>query len=70
MELFSHIPRHALIEEYSIRQLVRHHVGRATVRAAVVQADPPPRKSPVRCSPTLDAFKPAIDAMLTIDQCH
>ena len=68
MELFARIRRDARIEEYSIRQLARRHqVGRATVRMALAQAEPPPRKIPVRCSPKLDPFKTAIDAMLTAD---
>ena len=68
MELFARIRRDARIEECSIRQLARRHqVGRATVRMALAQAEPPPRKIPVRCSPKLDPFKAAIDAMLTTD---
>ncbi len=68
MELFARIRRDARIEEYSIRQLARRHqVGRATVGMALAQAEPPPRKTPVRCSPKLDPFKAAIDAMLTTD---
>lgn len=68
MELFARIRRDARVEGYSIRQLARRHqVGRATVRMALAQAEPPPRKVPVRCSPKLDPFKAAIDAMLTAD---
>lgn len=68
MELFARIRRDARIEGCSIRQLARRHqVGRATVRMALAQAEPPPRKIPVRCSPKLDPFKAAIDAMLTAD---
>ncbi|GAA3139040.1 IS21 family transposase [Rhodococcus baikonurensis] len=68
VELFARIRRDARVEGYSIRQLARRHqVGRATVRMALAQAEPPPRKVPVRCSPKLDPFKAAIDAMLTAD---
>ncbi|QXC46669.1 MULTISPECIES: IS21 family transposase [Rhodococcus erythropolis group] len=68
MELFARIRRDARVEGYSIRQLARRHqVGRATVRMALAHAQPPPRKVPVRCSPKLDPFKNAIDAMLTTD---
>ena len=68
MELFARIRRDARVEGCSIRQLARRHqVGRATVRMALAQAEPPPRKVPVRCSPKLDPFKAAIDAMLTAD---
>ncbi|MDZ7910907.1 MAG: IS21 family transposase [Rhodococcus sp. (in: high G+C Gram-positive bacteria)] len=68
MELFARIRRDARVEGYSIRQLARRHqVGRATVRMALVHAQPPPRKIPVRCSPKLDPFKNAIDTMLTAD---
>ncbi|MFC8935678.1 IS21 family transposase [Rhodococcus sp. NPDC057135] len=68
MELFARIRRDARVEGCSIRQLARRHqVGRATVRMALAQAEPPPRKVPVRCSPKLDPFKAAIDGMLTTD---
>lgn len=50
MELFARIRRDARIEGCSIRQLARRRqVGRATVRMALAQADPPPRKIPVHC---------------------
>ena len=42
MELFARIRRDARVEGYSIRQLARRHqVGRATVRLALAQAEPP-----------------------------
>lgn len=68
VELFAQIRRDARVEGASIRALAaRYGVGRATVRMALSQAEPPPRKTPVRTSPRLDAFKPAIDAMLLQD---
>lgn len=68
VELFARIRHDARIEGCSIRQLARRHqVGRATVRMALAQAEPPPRKVPVRCSPKLDPSKAVIDAMLTTD---
>src|SRR6218665_2262752 len=55
-------------EGASIRALAaRYGVGRATVRTALSQAEPPPRKTPVRVSPRLEEFKAAIDAMLFED---
>src|SRR6218665_2792057 len=55
-------------EGASIRVLAaRYGVGRATVRTALSQAEPPPRKTPVRVSPRLEEFKAAIDAMLFED---
>lgn len=68
MELFARIRRDARVEGYSLRQLARRNqVGRAAVRMALAHAQPPPRKVPVRCSPKLDPFKNAIDAMLTAE---
>ena len=68
VELFARIRRDARLEELSIRELAkRHQVGRATVRTALAQAEPPSRKVPVRVSPRLDPFKAAIDAMLIED---
>ncbi|GAA1437022.1 IS21 family transposase [Microlunatus lacustris] len=68
MELFARIRRDARVEGLSIRELAkRHGVGRATVRQALVQAEPPPRKIPVRVAPRLAPFKAAIDAMLVED---
>lgn len=56
------------MEGLSIRALAkRHQVARATVRQALVQAEPPPRKIPVRVASRLAPFKAAIDAMLVQD---
>lgn len=68
VELFAQIRRDARVDGASIRALAaRYGVGRATVRTALSQAEPPPRKTPVRVSPRLEEFKPAIDAMLLED---
>jgi hypothetical protein len=68
MELFASIRRDAWVEGLSIRELARRHqVGRDTVRQALANSVPPARKVPVRSSPRLDAFKPAIDVMLVQD---
>ncbi|WP_104044491.1 IS21 family transposase [Arthrobacter sp. ZGTC412] len=61
----------AVATEYwfvSIRGLAkRYQIGRDTVRQALSDPLPPPRKTPVRSSPRLDAFKHSIDAMLIED---
>ncbi|MET1156702.1 IS21 family transposase [Arthrobacter sp.] len=68
MELFAKIRRDARMEGMSIRGLAkRYQVGRDTVRQALSDPVPPARKTPVRLSPRLDPFKPAIDSMLTED---
>lgn len=68
MELFASIRRDARVEGASIRELAkRYQVGRDTVRQALASPVPPARKVPIRKSPRLDAFKPAIDAMLVED---
>lgn len=68
MELFAEIRRDARLEGVSIRGLAkRYRVGRDTVRQALSDPVPPARKIPVRSSPRLDRFKPAIDAMLIED---
>lgn len=68
MELFARIRRDARVEGLSIRALAkRHGVARATVRQALAQAEPSPRKTPVRVAHRLAPFKAAIDAMLVED---
>lgn len=68
VELFAQIRRDARVEGLSIRELARkHNVHRRTVRMALDDAQPPPRKVPVRVAPTLGPFKFAIDAMLVED---
>lgn len=68
VELFARIRRDARVEGLSIRALAkRHGVARATVRQALSQAEPPPRKTPVRVATRLAPFKAAIDAMLVED---
>ena len=68
MELFAKIRRDARVEGMSIRGLAkRYQVGRDTVRQALSDPVPPTRKKPVRSSPRLDPFKPAIDTMLKAD---
>lgn len=68
VEVFAAVRRDARVEGLSIRALARRHqVGRGTVRLALAQAEPPPRKRRVRSSPRLDPFKAAIDAMLLAD---
>ncbi|TQJ35763.1 IS21 family transposase [Arthrobacter sp. SLBN-122] len=68
MELFANIRRDARVEGLSIRGLAkRYQIGRDTVRQALSDPVPPPRKTPERSSPRLDPFKLVIDAMLTED---
>lgn len=68
VDLFARIRRDARVESLGIRALARkYQVGRDTVRLALAQAEPPPRKTPVRMAPKLDPFKPVIDAMLRQD---
>lgn len=68
VELFAAIRRDARVEGLSIRELARRHgVGRPTVRTALREASPPPRKTRVRSAPRLEPFKAAIDAMLVAD---
>jgi transposase len=68
VELFAAIRRDARVEGCSIRELAdRYHVHRRTVRQALANAVPPPRKMPLRSSPRLEPFKSAIDEMLRAD---
>ncbi len=65
VELFAAIRRDERVEGLSIRELARRHgVHRRTVRAALVDAGPPPRKASVRAAPRLDPYKAAVDEML------
>ena len=68
MELFEAIRRDDRVEQLSIRALAdKHGVHRRTVREALANAVPPPRKTPVRVAPKLDPAKTLIDAMLVLD---
>ncbi|ODA90860.1 transposase [Leifsonia xyli subsp. xyli] len=68
MELFARIRCDAWVEGLSIRELSRRHgVSRETVRTALSQAEPSPRKVPVRVASRLESFKAAIDSMLLED---
>lgn len=68
VEQFAVIRRDERVEGLSIRELAeRHHVHRRTVRQALTNALPPERKTPVRVSRRLEAFKPVIDVMLRAD---
>lgn len=68
IELFARIRRDARVEGVSILELAkRYQIGRYTVRQALANPVPPPRKVPVRSSPRLDPFKAAIDEMLIED---
>ncbi|RQW95331.1 IS21 family transposase, partial [Micromonospora inaquosa] len=68
MELFEAIRRDRRVDSLSIRALAeRHGVHRRTVRQALDNADPLPRKTPVRRSARLDPLKRLIDAMLQAD---
>lgn len=68
VELFAAIRRDSRMEKLSIRALARkYRVHRRVVREALSSPWPKPRKKlPPRRS-RLDAFKPAIDAMLRAD---
>ncbi len=68
VEQFAAIRHDARVEGLSIRELAaKYRVHRRTVRQALANAEPPPRKTPARSAPKLDPFKPAIDAMLWAD---
>ena len=68
VDVFEAIRRDHRRDGLSIRGLAdRHGVHRRTVRAALGDAVPPPRKAPVRVAPKLDPAKALIDAMLTVD---
>ena len=69
MELFEVIRREFRDQDVSIRELAaRHGVHRRTVRAALADAVPPQRKTPVRRSPALGAYQDTVRAWLIEDQ--
>jgi hypothetical protein len=62
------IRRDARLEDLLIRELAcRHRVGRPTMRQALLEAEPPPKKPWVRSAPRLEPFSAASDAMLVED---
>ena len=68
MEQFERIRRDRRDEGLSIRELARRHrVHRRTVRAALADAVPPPRKVPQRCSPVLGPHEVTVRRWLTED---
>lgn len=68
MDLFARIRRDARVEGLGTRRLAeRYGVGRETVRQALRNASPPPRKTLVRESPRLGPFRALIDARLRED---
>ena len=68
MEQFERIRRDARDEGLSVRALAaRHQVHRRTVRAALADAVPPPRKSPERVAPVLGPHEATIRRWLTED---
>lgn len=69
MEQFERIRRDARDKDMSIRQLAKvHGVHRRTVRAAFVDAIPPPRKVPVRTARKLGAWEDTIRTWLEADK--
>jgi hypothetical protein len=70
VELFEQIRRDRRLDEVSIRELAdRHRVHRRTVRQALDDAVPPPRKEyPVRPRPAIDEWSAVIDAWLIADK--
>ena len=70
VELFEQIRRDRRVEELSIRELAdRHRVHRRTVREALANAVPPPRKAyPPRARPAIDPYVEIIDGWLLADQ--
>lgn len=68
MEQFERIRRDARDEGLSIRALAdKHKVHRRTVRAALADAVPPPRKAPERVAPVLGPHEATVRAWLTKD---
>jgi transposase len=70
VELFEKIRRDRRLDDVSIRELAdRHGVHRRTVRQALDDAVPPPRKSyPVRPRPAIDEWVTVIDGWLLADE--
>jgi transposase len=70
VELFEKIRRDRRLDDVSIRELAdRHGVHRRTVRQALEDAVPPPRKVyPVRPRPAIDEWAAVIDAWLLADE--
>lgn len=70
VELFEQIRRDRRRESLSIRELAdRHGTHRRTVRQALADAVPPPRKAyPARPRPAIDEWVTVIDAWLTADR--
>ena len=64
VELFENIRKDWRLDEPSIRELAeRHKVHRRTIRQALADAVPPPRKVyPVRPRPAIDEWVAVIDA--------
>ena len=69
VELFEQIRRDRRLEDLSVRELAdRHGTHRRTVRQALADAVPPPRKVyPVRPRPAIDQWVAVIDAWLLAD---
>ncbi len=70
VELFEQIRRDGRIDGLSIRELAdRHHVHRRTVRQALANAVPPPRKTyPPRRRPAIEPYVGVIDGWLLADR--
>ena len=70
VELFEKIRRDRRLDDLSIRELAdRHGVHRRTVRQALEDAVPPPRKVyPARPRPAIDEWATVIDAWLLADK--
>ena len=70
VELFEQIRRDRRVDKLSIRELAdRHRVHRRTVRQALENAIPPPRKSyPPRRRPAIDPYVAIIDGWLLADR--
>jgi transposase len=68
VEQFESIRRDRRDQGLSIRELARRHgVHRRTVRQALADASPPPRKSPEREAAAFGPYEPVVEAWLTAD---